>query len=951
MRATRILLFGFWIVFIAGFVRAQEALTVSVVNTTGQNAADLHITFAGSGGSVNVDPATVMIRPLPDPPCDPPAVPSNGQVTSTVVLEFDRECVGAPATVEFTVTTDAGPLEQVGGFWTDDTGANIGPVAPVAGPPANQVRRADTSWCFSINPPPIYLPAPGAAGVVDAGLTGALGRQFPPGGSFAAGGALPGGPAKFNITAYNARMVRHTVGGAGFELEYSDGMAGAKAQGLRWVQLITTNKPLGGAVSPYLDPFNRNTDPSLPPYPFYLDELPAGDPGGFSDADFSNTDAAAAAGAVDYRFEDFPNRSCWMTDDTGRMISMHTRWRAELRGVTWDLNRADGAAVGDAEAGANCTNSADDDGDGTINDGCTSTITVHDGIQWGFDLWPKLHLLKRIPVLPLSSSPESAPVTVSFDSLAQTAQIAPTTLAEITYRDGTPGLDDPLQGAQVSVSGLQVQLLDEVRDDGRGPLGGMTGSGDVIPLPPSDVWSFQDARLQLTLGETLLMSADMNDVFLFQGSQDGTAGSEFQARLGNIEINNQIESRYLAEIQQFLAESADFAYCWSFPTDLLSATDGLAVASESLGQVRLFGFEEITPLEELCLNGQLDEGEACDPSAVPDGCPAGQICAQDCSGCLAPTGAWAFRGTAQGGQITLSAQADGEACTVTLLTLPGQSAQDVATHLMGAINSSACWSSLGISAAAQGGNIFLFGIDQPGIEILTEVNDAGLQHNLPGRLHFAQFGNGEGFFSDTVLSNPSSAETVLGSLDFLDDDGQPLQVGIGGQPFSRVDFVIPPLGSFCLKTDGLGSLAVGSALVSASNDLGGVVRFSIPGTGIAGVGASQPVSGFLTPARRQLGGINTGIAIQNTEDHPVELHLQLVTKDGEEVAGATLLIEDFPAQGHLAAFINELFQEADLDDFTGSLIVRVEGGEVAATALELGSQAGQFTTLPVTPLR
>jgi hypothetical protein len=100
-----------------------------------------------------------------------------------------------------------------------------------------------------------------------------------------------------------------------------------------------------------------------------------------------------------------------------------------------------------------------------------------------------------------------------------------------------------------------------------------------------------------------------------------------------------------------------------------------------------------------------------------------------------------------------------------------------------------------------------------------------------------------------------------------------------------------------------------------------------------------------------LGGINTGIAIQNTEDHPVDLLLRLVTKDGQEVAGAILQIEEFPAQGHLAAFIDELFLTADLADFNGNLIVQVQGGEVAATALELGSQAGQFTTLPVTPLR
>ena len=40
----------------------------------------------------------------------------------------------------------------------------------------------------------------------------------------------------------------------------------------------------------------------------------------------------------------------------------------------------------------------------------------------------------------------------------------------------------------------------------------------------------------------------------------------------------------------------------------------------------------------------------------------------------------------------------------------------------------------------------------------------------------------------------------------------------------------------------------------------------------------------------------------------------------------------------------------DWDDFEGTLVVEVSDGRVAAIALELGTQPGQFTTLPVTPL-
>ncbi|MDA2938535.1 hypothetical protein MYX75_09770 [Acidobacteria bacterium AH-259-A15] len=39
------------------------------------------------------------------------------------------------------------------------------------------------------------------------------------------------------------------------------------------------------------------------------------------------------------------------------------------------------------------------------------------------------------------------------------------------------------------------------------------------------------------------------------------------------------------------------------------------------------------------------------------------------------------------------------------------------------------------------------------------------------------------------------------------------------------------------------------------------------------------------------------------------------------------------------------------DDFQGTLVVEVTGRKVSATALELGTEPGQFTTLPVTPLQ
>ena len=165
-----------------------------------------------------------------------------------------------------------------------------------------------------------------------------------------------------------------------------------------------------------------------------------------------------------------------------------------------------------------------------------------------------------------------------------------------------------------------------------------------------------------------------------------------------------------------------------------------------------------------------------------------------------------------------------------------------------------------------------------------------------------------------------------------------------------VAFSVPPLGKATISTDGVGDVVVGAAVVTSPNTLAGVVRFNISGIGIAGVGSSAPVSGFLTPVRRESGGINTGVALYNPGSEAVTLSLTLRDSEGQTVTGGTSTIADFPASGHLAQFIDTLFPDADTSDFEGVLVVEVTGGTVAATALELGTSAGQFTTLPVTAL-
>ena len=218
--------------------------------------------------------------------------------------------------------------------------------------------------------------------------------------------------------------------------------------------------------------------------------------------------------------------------------------------------------------------------------------------------------------------------------------------------------------------------------------------------------------------------------------------------------------------------------------------------------------------------------------------------------------------------------------------------------------------------------------------------------------YFAQFGNGANLVSSIVLTNPSS-RTASGAINFLNDQGLPLSVSLNGQPSaSSVSFSIQPLGSATFTTDGEGDLVAGSAGVRANIPVAGVVRFSFPGLGIAGVGESVPLGALMTPVGRDAArGLNTGIAIRNTQAAPVQLTLSLRGLDGLEVSGGSTS-QDLPANGHLAKFVDELFPNANTANFEGTLIVlaTTSGGEIAATAIQLGSSPGEFTTLPVVPV-
>ena len=223
-----------------------------------------------------------------------------------------------------------------------------------------------------------------------------------------------------------------------------------------------------------------------------------------------------------------------------------------------------------------------------------------------------------------------------------------------------------------------------------------------------------------------------------------------------------------------------------------------------------------------------------------------------------------------------------------------------------------------------------------------------------GALDFAHFANGAGIISDLVFVNVAT-HPIRPGLYFYDKEGNLID------PESMVDLTedlevtgdgalsiwteMEPLGELTISTHGRGELVSGSVKVAANGLIGGVLRFDLPGIGVAGVGASQPVRDALFPARRQAGGISTAAAIHNIEEEAIVVSCHLMS-------GGVVLEEmeiALAAYGQEAQFIEEMFTTTDTSNFVG-LVRCTAPGLFTGIAVELDAGNRIFTTLPVVPV-
>ena len=193
------------------------------------------------------------------------------------------------------------------------------------------------------------------------------------------------------------------------------------------------------------------------------------------------------------------------------------------------------------------------------------------------------------------------------------------------------------------------------------------------------------------------------------------------------------------------------------------------------------------------------------------------------------------------------------------------------------------------------------------------------------------------YFYDTegALVSAESVVDITGDLEVMEDGGL------------TVLTEMEPLGVLTISTHGRGELVSGSVRVAADEPIGGVLRFDLPGIGVAGVGASSPLRDAIFPVRRQEAGINTGVAVHNLGEEAMEVTCELMQ-------GGTVLDDvsiPLAANGQSSWFINEVFTGADTSDFVGSVrCAAPEEGMFTGVALELDAVNQIFTTLPVVPV-
>ena len=263
------------------------------------------------------------------------------------------------------------------------------------------------------------------------------------------------------------------------------------------------------------------------------------------------------------------------------------------------------------------------------------------------------------------------------------------------------------------------------------------------------------------------------------------------------------------------------------------------------------------------------------------------------SGGAGPPGGGGPRQTVPGAPINLVADATDGAVTLTWEAPENDGGSAVTDYQYYRINRRNPWISIGSTGTSHtvtglvNGTVYVFEVRAVNrIGRGRASNRAEATPIAPVALDFAHFANGTGITSEMVLMNVSP-HPLQPALYFYDQQGHlidpesvvevtgDLEVAEDGSLSVLTE--MDPLGVFTISTHGQGELVSGSVKVLSDGPIGGLVRYSVPEIGVAGVGPGQPTSDALFPVRRQAGGIRTAAALHNLGAEAMGVNCRLMS--------------------------------------------------------------------------
>ncbi len=217
-------------------------------------------------------------------------------------------------------------------------------------------------------------------------------------------------------------------------------------------------------------------------------------------------------------------------------------------------------------------------------------------------------------------------------------------------------------------------------------------------------------------------------------------------------------------------------------------------------------------------------------------------------------------------------------------------------------------------------------------------------------IFFPQFVDGGGYTTSVVLLNTSDG-IETGTLQILDDNGNPLAVNLGGDAAeSVIKYSIPPGGVARFQTDGFPTTVL-PGWVRLTPDVGtlspigaGVFSYN-PGSFLvmeSGIPATVPT----THARIYVdlsSGHNTGLAIANPANTNSSLTIAAFQNDGVTAIGTSKGPLELASMGHTARFADQ-FVAGLPAGFTGVLDIISPAPFAALTMRSLYNERSDFLT-------